>query len=360
MSRSTLRLLAVLWLGLLAGFAVGAEWFKQRGGGASPAPSGGIDLVGAGATFPYPLYRRWFSDYASSSGVRINYLSVGSGEGIRLLLEEDVDFGASDRPLSSSERSRARCALTDVPMVAGAIVLAYQLPTVSTPLRLDVATVAGIYLGRIRRWDAPEIRALNAGVALPDAPILPVFRVRTSGTSDVMARWLSNDRTWSAAQDSTSTRWPVGTGAEGNEGVASQLQVTPGAIGFVELSYARQSRLALAQLRNASGAWVTPTGAAVAAAAEELLTPANADTMSALVGATGPAAWPIVALTRLVTDRAIGDATRGAHFVAFARWALRDGAAAAAELGYAPLPRAVAAAQDARLKALPLGRCTAR
>jgi phosphate transport system substrate-binding protein len=351
-----LRAAALVWIGLLAGFAAGIEYIRTRPGG-PPPPSGGIDLVGAGATFPYPLYRRWFAEYRESVGVRINYFSVGSGEGIRLLLEEDVDFGATDRPLLAAERARARCGAVEIPTVVGAIVVVVNLPRIATPLRLDAPVLSGIYLGRITRWDDPALRALNPSLALPAMPIRAVQRARTSGTSEVFAAYLATADEWRGAQRDGATDRLVGARVEGNEGVAAEVRAREGALGFVEYSYAQQSRLATAALRNTAGNFVRPDAAALARTADELLASARADTLQALVGARAAEAYPVVAITRIVVDEALRDPQRGAHFLAFARWALRDGAASARALGYAPLPPAEQRRQLQRLDALVPGQC---
>jgi phosphate transport system substrate-binding protein len=363
-SGTTLRALAFLWIGLLAGFALGIEWFKGRPG-PPPPPSGGIDLVGAGATFPYPLYRRWFSDYRAESGVRINYFSVGSGEGIRLMLDGEVDFGATDRPLRADERARATCGPLDIPMVIGAVAVVYNLPELTEPLRLDADALSGIFLGHVTRWDAPALRALNPGLQLPARPISVVHRAGRSGTSDIFRAYLAGSAIGSPAPATAGPppgaegRWPVGTTAEGNEGVATQVRVTEGAIGFVEFAYAEQAQLQVAALRNVSGVFVTPRAASIAVAAGELLTPAAADTASALLGARARSAYALPAVTRIVADSALGDATRAAHLIAFVRWALTDGARAAAELGYEPLPGFVRDRIARRLDALRPGTCPA-
>lgn len=356
-SRGSLRAFAFLWLGLLAGFAIGVEWIKSRP--SAPQPSGGIDLVGAGATFPYPLYRRWFADYAQSSGVRINYFSVGSAEGIRLLLDGTADFGAADRPLTPAEREAASCGPIEIPTVLGAVAVAYRLSSLETPLRLDADVVADIFLGRITRWNAPALQALNPGVALPDLAIAPVQRARTTGTSAVFAQYLGRSARWRAAGRDGSELIAANSRVEGNEGVTAAISAREGAIGVVEYSYAAQARLDVAALRNADGRFVPPSAAATAAAGAAILTPSVADTIPGIVWAPGAEAYPVVALTRIVADAALGDAQRGAHFVAFARWALREGASAAVELGYAPLPEAVAAAQLRRLETLRPGSCPA-
>jgi phosphate transport system substrate-binding protein len=351
-----LRALVFGWLGLLAGFAIGIEWIRSRPAG-PPPPSGGIDLVGAGATFPYPLYRRWFAEYGAAEGVRINYYSVGTGEGLRLLLADSVDFGAADRPLRAEERAQATCAPLEFPTVVGAIAVAYNLPGVDGSLALDEAVLAAIFLGRITRWDAAEIRALNPKVPLDSRAIRVVRRARTSGTSEVFSRYLESDASWRAAGGERGAREIVGDLVEGNEGVASQVRVTPGAIGFVEQTYAQQSKLQVARLRNRAGRFVAPDAAALARTADELLARPGADTLLALVGASDTAAYPVAALTRLVAAGALADPRRGGHLIAFVRWALRDGATSAEALGYAPLPAAVVQRQLARLDDLRPGTC---
>ena len=354
-SGALLRTLALLWLGLLAGFAVGIEWIRSRP--EAVRPSGGIDLVGAGATFPYPLYRRWFADYGAASGVRINYFSVGSAEGIRLLLDGSVDFGATDRPLTDDERAQASCGPVEVPIVVGAVAVAYQLPPLSAPLQLNPDVLAGIFLGRITQWNDPAIRALNPTLTLPALPIYSVQRARLTGTSGVFTQYLDASPLWTAARREGRELGAPGSRVEGNEGVTAEIRVREGSIGIVEYTYAEQARLRVAALQNLSGAFVSPSPASIAVAATEMLSPESADSLLGAVGATAPDAYPVVALTRVVADAALADATKAAHFVAFARWALTDGARSAAEVGYGALPPAVALRQIRRLDALRPGSC---
>lgn len=350
-----LRALALVWLGLLGGFAVGIEWIRSRP--EPPPPSGGIDLVGAGATFPYPLYRRWFAEYGSESGVRINYFSVGSAEGIRLLLEGNADFGATDRPLTREERDRASCGPFELPTVVGAVAVAYRIPGLSAALRLDADVLADIFTGRITRWNAPEILALNPGLPVPALAIHVVQRARITGTSALFARYLASSPRWAADSSTATSLVALGSQVEGNEGITAALSSQNGAIGIVEFSYAAQARLSVAALRNVSGAFVAPSPRSIAAAAAEMLTPETIDSTLGAVGAKGPEAYPAVAVTRIVADAALADSLRGAHFVAFAHWALTDGAKLAADVGYASLPDAVIARQRQRLSALRPGRC---
>ena len=351
-----LRAFAILWIGLLAGFAAGIEWIRTRP--EPPAPSGGIDLVGAGATFPYPLYRRWFADYTAATGFRINYLSVGSGEGIRLLLDGEVDFGATDRPLTAAERARASCGPLLIPMAVGPVAVVANLPRVAA-IRLDADLLAAIYLGRVTTWEAQEVRLLNPGLPLRVAPIRVAHRVHTSGTSAVFESYLRTAPAWQAARPIAAAPWEVGEGFEGNEGVAAFVRATPGAIGFVELSYAIQSRLLIATIGNHAGAFVLPDSASVAATVAELLRPDFPDSVADLNRARGASAYPIVAVTRLVADRVLEDERRATMLFDFARWALREGAPAARSLGYSPLPDATASQVVRRLDQQIPGHCLA-
>lgn len=355
-SLAWLRAFAILWIGLLGGFAAGIEWIRTRP--SPPVPSGGIDLVGAGATFPYPLYRRWFAEYAAATGFRINYLSVGSGEGLRLLLDDEVDFGATDRPLSASELAKAACGPIVLPMAVGPIAVVANLPGVGQ-LRLDAPSLAAIHLGRIATWDDPALRRLNPGTRLPALPIHVAHRTHTSGTSTVFEGYLRTAPAWRAARADAAAPWTVGVGFEGNEGVAAHVRATPGAIGFVELSYATQARLLIAALENPAGTFVQPDSASVAATVAELLRPDIPDSIAHLNAARGAAAYPIVAVTRLVADRALDDERRARLLFDFARWALREGAPTARALGYAPLPDATASQVTRRIDQLAPGRCPA-
>lgn len=353
MSRQT-RNLALLTLSL-ATLACG------RGDSDRPAGSRGVALTGAGATFPYPLYSRWFSDYAAEKGVRINYQSIGSGGGVRQISEGTVDFGASDGPMSDEELSRARGGrILHFPTVAGAVVVTYNLPGVSQVVNLDGPTVANIFLGNIRRWNAPEIRALNPGVALPDRDLIVVHRSDGSGTTYVFTDYLTAvSPTWASGPGrGKEVSWPVGLGGKGNEGVAGQVKQTPGAVGYVELAYANQNRLPAAAIRNSSGNFIPPTlesiTAAISAAAETL--PANTDYRISIVDPPGPDAYPISSLTWLLIYEQQRDSTKGRQLADFLRWAFTEGEERAAALDYAPLPESMRQQLLQRLDSLKLGR----
>src|SRR3954470_3286703 len=241
-------------------------------GAAAPAQStsSGADLTGAGATFPYPLYSKWFDAYATKSGVKINYQSIGSGGGIRQLSEQTVDFGASAAPMSDAEMAKAKGGpVAHIPTALGAVTMVYNLPGVTSPIKLTGDVIAGIFQGQITKWNDPRIAALNTGVKLPATDILVVHRSDGSGTSYVFTDYLAGvSPAWATKPGKgKEVQWPVGLGAKGNEGVAGQVKQTPGAIGYVELAYANQNKLSAALLKNAGGEFIAPSVDAVTAAA---------------------------------------------------------------------------------------------
>ena len=305
--------------------------------------TGQSQLTGAGATFPYPIYSKWFADYAGRTGVEINYQSIGSGGGIRQLSEGTVDFGASDAPMSDAELATAKGgAILHFPTVLGAVVVTYNLPNATRPLRLTSAVLSDIFAGRVARWNAPALTSLNPGLQLPALDILVVHRTDGSGTTFIFTSYLAaTSPAWKAGPGAgKDVAWPIGLGGKGNEGVAGQVKQTPGAIGYVELAYAKQNKLAYAAIQNASGAFVEPSIASVTAAAAGV-----ADTLSAtsdyrlsLVNAGGKDAYPISSMTWLLVYKNQRDATKRKQLTDFLRWSYETGYQSAASLDYAPLP----------------------
>ncbi len=344
------RLLRLCLLGALTLSA--CRGAKESAPAASAAPA--TDLTGAGATFPYPIFSRWFSAYAVKTGVHINYQSIGSGGGIRQMIEGLVDFGASEAPLTDDDIAHVRNGrLLQVPMLIGGVVVVYNLPELHKPLHLSPEVVAGIYLGRIRRWNAPEIAALNPGAPLPDADILVTHRSDGSGTTYVFTDWLSRtDAAWAKGPGhARDVKWPIGVGAKGNEGVAGQVKATEHSIGVVELAYAAQNRLAVAALRNRAGQFISPSPAAFLAAAQgvESRLPAPDDFRVALVDAPGRDAYPLASFSWLLLYQRQPDDAKGRALGAFVRWALRTGQADVGALLYAPLPPALVTRIEAAL-----------
>jgi phosphate transport system substrate-binding protein len=350
-----------LWAGaaILVLAACGGE---QRGATPGGMRQGGqgdqLTLTGAGATFPMPIYSRWFAEYAGTHPVRVNYASVGSGAGIRQITEGTVDFGASDAPMSDEELGK-KPGILHVPTVMGSVAVTYHVPGLTQPLRLDGATLAAVFSGAVKKWNDPRIVALNPGVTLPAADVIPVYRSDGSGTTYVFTDYLSAvSPEWQrSVGKGKSVRWPAGLGAKGNEGVTGQVRQSPGSIGYVELAYALQNQLPAAALQNASGAFVQPSTESTSAAAADLgdaLT-RHPDLRLSVVNARGAAAYPISSLTFLLIPGPMEDCTRARALSRLVRWALTDGGAMAAELHYAPLPEALRAQSLAKLEGITCG-----
>ncbi len=336
---------------------------EKSPGSSTPAAEtkdgGSVDLTGAGATFPYPLYSKWFADYATASGVKINYQSIGSGGGIRQLSEGTVDFGASDSPMKDEEIAKAKGPVMHFPTVLGAVAITYNLPEVTTALKLSGPVLADIFAGRITRWNDSKIGAMNAGVKLPATDVLVVHRSDGSGTTFVFTDYLSAvSPAWSSGPGrGKEVSWPVGLGGKGNDGVAGQVKQTPGAIGYVELAYAKQNKLPYASIRNAAGHFVAPSPegmtAAAAGVAEKL--PANTDYRLSIVNAAGANAYPISSFTWILVYQQQTDAVKGRKLVDFMKWALTEGEKQASALDYAPLPASMGSRLVARLDSIKVG-----
>jgi phosphate transport system substrate-binding protein len=314
-----------------------------------------VDLTGAGATFPYPIYSKWFADYAQTTGVKINYQSIGSGGGIRQLSEQTVDFGASDGPMSDQELAAAKGgAVLHFPTVMGAVVITYNVPGVVKPLNLSGDDIADIFAGKITKWNDARIVAQNRGVSLPNSDILVVHRSDGSGTTYIFSDYLSAvSPSWSSSLGKAKEiKWPVGLGGKGNEGVAGQVKQTPGSIGYVELAYAKQNALPYANVRNVAGRYVTPSISSVTAAAASMKLPKNTDYRVSIVNAPGKDSYPISSMTWILLYQNQTDKAKGDKLVNFLRWAYKNGEKSAASLDYAPLPSSMVAQLQNRLKTI--------
>ncbi|MBW4053844.1 MAG: phosphate ABC transporter substrate-binding protein PstS [Proteobacteria bacterium] len=298
-------------------------------------------INGAGATFPYPIYSKWFSEYSKiDTSVKFNYQSIGSGGGIKQITEQTVDFGASDKFLTDAELKAAPGKLVHIPTVMGAVVVTYNVPGVKTGLKLSADDVSGIYLGKIKMWNDPRIANENRGVALPAKPIIVVHRSDGSGTTAIFTDYLSNvSPEWkSRVGMGTSVKWPAGLGGKGNEGVAGQVKNTAYSVGYVELAYAFENKLPFATLKNRDGHYVVPSIKSTTAAAAGAAKHMPSDYRISLVNQPGKDAYPIAGFTWLLVYEHQKDAAKGKKLVEFLKWELKKGQKLAAPLLYAPLP----------------------
>jgi phosphate transport system substrate-binding protein len=319
---------------------------------ALPALGAGKLLInGAGATFPFPIYSKWFSAYNKMHpDVQINYQSIGSGGGIKQVTEKTIDFGASDAPMSDEELSRAP-GLQHIPTVVGAVVLVYNVPGLPS-LRLTPETVAAIFLGKISKWNDAALAKDNPGAKLPDLAIAVAHRSDGSGTTYTFTDYLSKVAPeWKSGPGTgKSVNWPAGLGGKGNEGVTGLVKQNEGGLGYVELAYANQNKLPVAELKNREGAWVKPTLEAVSAAAAKAEMPD--DYRISITNQPGKDAWPISTFTYLLVYKDMPDAAKGEALLHFLWWAEHDGQKLAAALEYAPLPRSVVTKVEDTLRKL--------
>ncbi len=318
-------------------FLLGAVTAAVLISGALRAPAQML-INGAGATFPYPLYSKWFDQYTRvDPSVRFNYQSIGSGGGQKQILAQTVDFGASDGPMSNENLAKAPGKLLHIPTVAGAVVITYNLPG-KPSLKLDGPLIADIFLGRITKWNDRRIAELNTGVNLPSTDIIVAHRSDGSGTSYIFTDYLSSvSKEWETKVGrNTSVKWPSGLGAKGNEGVAGQVQQLPGTIGYVELAYANQNKLPVAEVKNAAGRFIAPTIASVTAALASAKVPD--DFRFSMVNPPGEDAYPISGATWLLVYEQQKDPAKGKKLVEFLNWAMTKGESVAPTLDYAPLP----------------------
>jgi phosphate transport system substrate-binding protein len=324
-------------------------------GGTVPACSAKpVNLTGAGATFPYPIYSKWFDMYHQKTGNQINYQSIGSGGGIQQVKAGTVDFGASDAPLNNQRMKEMPKPIVHFPTVAGAVVLAYNLPDLKAPLKMTSAVVAGIYLGKIKMWNDKAIAAANPGVQLPGQPILPVHRSDGSGTTYIFVSYLSAvSKEWKELVGvNTSVSWPAGIGGKGNEGVSGLVRQTPGSIGYVELAYAKQNNFSVAHLQNVAGNFVEPTLASTTAAANGAAAELAKDVRTPIVNSPAPNAYPIAGLTFLLVTKEQASGEKGRAIADFIEWAMTTGQEQAEDLDYARLPESVVKVNMANLMSL--------
>ena len=313
-------------------------------------------LNGAGATFPYPMYSKWFSEYHKlHSDIQINYQSIGSGGGIRQVTEGTVDFGASDMPMTDGQLAEAQSHLKtkvlNLPSVLGAVVPAYNIPGVSGEVKFTPTALAEIFLGKITKWNDKEITSANPGVNLPDRDIIVVHRSDGSGTTYIWTDYLSKvSADWKSQVGSgTSVRWPIGLGGKGNEGVAGSIRQLQGAIGYVELIYAAQNKIPYGSVRNAAGVFLKASLEGVTAAAASA-PKMPADFRVSITNAPGKDAYPISSFTWLLIPQQSKDAAKGKILADFLNWMVTDGQKMTAALSYAPLPESVVAKEKEAIK----------
>jgi phosphate transport system substrate-binding protein len=308
------------------------------------AVAGAQNINGAGATFPNPIYSKWFSEYSQQhSNVHINYQPIGSGGGIRQVTDGTVDFGASDVTMTDEQLAQAKVKVVALPTVLGAVVPVYNLPGVSKPLNFSGDVIADIYLGKISKWNDPRLAKDNPGVNLPDKAILPVYRSDGSGTTFIFTDFLAKvSPDWnSKVGKGASIKWPTGIGQKGNEGIAGMVRQAPNSIGYVELIYAIQNKMEFGAVRNSAGKFVQASTAGVTAAAAGAAKNMPPDYRISITNAPGPDSYPISSFTWLLIPTHSADPTKAKVLADFMGWMLDHGQSEAAALSYAPLPKQV-------------------
>lgn len=317
-----------------------------------------MKLNGAGATFPYVIYSKWFDLYHARTGTEINYQSIGSGGGIKQVIEGTVDFGATDAPMSDEQLQQVKekqgSDVLHIPTVMGAVVVTYNVPGVVKGLKLSPETLAGIFLGTITKWNDAQITALNSGLNLPDMSIVVAHRSDGSGTTNIFTDYLTKaNKDWEAKVGrGTSVNWPVGLGGKGNEGVAGLVKQSEGSIGYVELAYAVKNNLPYAVLQNKEGKFVEATFESVSAAAAASAKSLPADLRVSLTNADGKDSYPISGFTWLLIYKDGKDKAKAAELQKFLKWALHEGQSYAKDLFYAPLPKEVVKRCDEKISSI--------
>ncbi|MDX6614875.1 MAG: phosphate transport system substrate-binding protein [Blastocatellia bacterium] len=331
--------------------------FSCSGGGGDGAAGGAVSLQGAGATFPNPLYQKWLSEYGKlHSNVRIDYQSIGSGGGIKQIQTQTVDFGASDAPMTDADLKAAPGELIHIPTVLGAVVVTYNVASITEPLHLSPEVVADIFLGKITKWNDPRIKQDNASANLPAADITVIHRADGSGTSFVFTDYLSKvSPEWKEKVGADkSPKWPVGQGGKGNEGVTGQIKQQPNTIGYVELAYAVQNKLPVALIKNASGKFVEASIAAVTAAAAAATAQTPDDLRVSITNAAGENAYPISSYTYILAYKDQKNEAKGKALVDFLWWCIHDGEKFTGS-DYAPLPAEIVTRAEAKINSITSG-----
>jgi len=322
----------------------------SSGGGSSSGGFDGVALTGAGATFPDPIYEQWFKDFQSvESGAQINYQAIGSGGGVEQFTAQTVDFGASDAPLQSDEISALPGTAVEFPTVLGGVAVAYHVSGLKSGLKLDGTVVSDIFRGKVTKWNDPEIAALNAGVSLPDTAISVVHRSDESGTTFVFTSWVaSQSKAWeSEVGADKAVQWPVGTGGDGNDGVAAAMTQTEGSIGYLSYDFAVTSNLGVAAIKAQDGSFISPSVDSISKAGGILKFPITPDTN--ILNSSAPSAYPISTTTYLLVYTDQADKDKGQTLVDFIQWALTTGQATVTKLNYSPLPTDIATQDLAQL-----------
>jgi phosphate transport system substrate-binding protein len=315
-----------------------------------------LKLNGAGATFPYVIYSKWFDVYHTKTSIEFNYQSIGSGGGIKQVIEGTVDFGATDGPMSPDQLKEAEAkqgtAILHLPTVMGAVVVTYNVPEIGAGLRLTPDVLAAIFMGEISKWNDSRITALNAGKKLPDQQIIVAHRSDGSGTSFIFTDYLTKvSKQWETKVGrGTSVNWPVGLGGKGNEGVTGLVKQSPGSIGYVELAYAVKNNLPYAWMKNKAGTFVEPTLESVTAAAASSAKNLPDDLRVSITDADGKNSYPISGFTWLLVYKQMKDKKKGEALVTFLKWAMSEGQSYAKDLLYAPLPKEVVKRCEAKIR----------
>ena len=351
----TLKSLAIVGLTLAISASMMTTGCNGSGSTSKADSTADNAMIGAGSTFDNPLFSKMFSEYNKLNGRKVNYQSIGSGGGIQQLTSKTVDFGASDAPLNGKQDSALSSPAIHIPVTAGAVVVTYNLPDVKDTLMMTPEVLSKIYLGEIKKWNDPQIQAINKGVKLPATDIVVSHRSDGSGTTNIFTTYLTKvSKDWEAkVGKGSSVNWPVGLGGKGNEGVAGSVKQTPGGIGYVELAYAIQNNMAFAKMQNKAGKFITPSIASVTAAANIDI---PADAKVSLTNTDAAEGYPISGLSWILiykeqkyNDRTADKVTK---LVRLIQWMVHDGQQYSAALNYAPLSEKAVSVADAQLKTI--------